>query len=265
MSSRKEGDARPLRNRPVKRGPTVKKDALTPNAVPNREAGRAAARPVGPERPSGTTFSPHSALPGDLDEIAELIRCCRLCGLSEGRKNAVPGEGSPRARIVLVGEAPGAKEDAQGRPFVGMSGKLLTKLLKGIGLNREDVFITNVVKCRPPKNRPPKPAEVQACHLYLAKQLRLIGPELVCTLGNSSLRALVDPKGNITQAHGKLIEKDGQKYLPLYHPAAILYRRRLMAEMESDTRKLKRLAVLRNKGLDTFLSSPADKDRNEEE
>lgn len=138
---------------------------------------------------------------------------------------------------------------------MGTSGKLLTRLLNGIGLRREDVFITNVVKCRPPKNRPPKGEEVAACHLYLAKQLRLIAPDIVCTLGNSSLRALVDPKGNIMQVHGKVIEKDGIKFLPLYHPAAILYRRRLMADMEADTRKLKHLAVVKHTGLDAFCET----------
>lgn len=206
-----------------------------------------------PSSESGNAvFSPHSALPGDLQGIADIVRECAGCALSQCRKNAVPGEGNARARIVIVGEAPGAKEDAQGRPFVGNSGKLLTRLLCGIGLRREDVFITNVVKCRPPKNRPPKGEEVAACHLFLAKQLRLIAPTIVCTLGNSSLRALVDPDGNITEVHGKLIEKDGIKYLPLYHPAAILYRRKLMPQMETDIKKLKHLAVVKPRGLDAF-------------
>jgi uracil-DNA glycosylase family 4 len=117
------------------------------------------------------------------------------------------------------------------------------------------VFITNVVKCRPPKNRPPKGEEAAACHLYLAKQLRLIAPDIVCTLGNSSLRALVDPKGNITLVHGQVIEKDGIRFLPLYHPAALLYRRTLMPQMESDIKKLKHLAVVKHTGLDAFCET----------
>jgi uracil-DNA glycosylase family 4 len=169
-----------------------------------------------------------------IDELAAEVRRCGACPLSKKRKNAVPGEGNASTGIVFVGEAPGAKEDAQGRPFVGSAGKLLSQLLKKNGLLREEVFITNTVKCRPPGNRPPKPAEMNACRPYLERQLHLLKPRLVCTLGNSPLHTLVGAGLNISQVHGKFTEVGGIRYLPLYHPAAILYRRKLMDDMERD-------------------------------
>jgi len=169
-----------------------------------------------------------------LDGLAAEVRRCGACPLSKGRKNAVPGEGSARSGIVFVGEAPGAKEDAQGRPFVGSAGKLLSALLKKNGLLREEVFITNTVKCRPPGNRPPKAQEMNACRPFLHRQLHLLRPRLVCTLGNSPLHSLVGAGLNISEVHGKPTEAGGLRFLPLYHPAAILYRRRLMADMEHD-------------------------------
>lgn len=177
-----------------------------------------------------------------MDELAAEIRLCGACPLARKRKNAVPGEGSARTGIVLVGEAPGAREDAQGRPFVGSAGKLLSGLLKKNGILREEVFITNAVKCRPPGNRPPRPAEMNACRPYLERQLHLLRPKLVCTLGNSPLHALVGPKLNISEVRGKLTEAGGMRFLPLYHPAAILYRRRLMADMEQDFKLIGRIA-----------------------
>ena len=177
-----------------------------------------------------------------LEEVAAEIRRCRACELHRGRRRAVPGEGSGRSRIVVVGEAPGAKEDARGRPFVGSAGKLLDRALRLAGLARSDVFITNVVKCRPPGNRPPKRAEVRACAAHLRRQLELLGPALVCTMGNSALRALVDPKGSITSMRGRLVVRDGVRYLPTYHLAAVLYRRKLIQEMEEDFRELGRVA-----------------------
>jgi uracil-DNA glycosylase family 4 len=184
--------------------------------------------------------------PCTLSELAAAVRACTACPLSRTRKNAVPGEGSGRRGIVLVGEAPGAKEDQQGRPFVGQAGKLLGVLLKKNGILREEVFITNVVKCRPPKNRPPKPSEVKACRPYIERQLQLLAPRMVCPMGNSALRALADPKANITKVHGSPVEIKGLRIFPLYHPAAVLYRRRLMDEMEKD---FERLAGLARRGI----------------
>jgi len=177
-----------------------------------------------------------------MDELAGEIRLCGACPLSKKRKNAVPGEGSPRAGIMFVGEAPGAKEDAQGRPFVGSAGKLLSGLLKKNGILREEVFITNTVKCRPPGNRPPRPEEMNACRPYLERQLHILKPRLVCTLGNSPLHALVGAGLNISKVHGKITQVGGIRFLPLYHPAAILYRRRLMDDMEKDFKVIGRIS-----------------------
>ena len=177
-----------------------------------------------------------------LDGLAAEVRRCGACPLSRTRKNAVPGEGNVQSGIVFVGEAPGAKEDAQGRPFVGSAGKLLSQLLKKNGLLREEVFITNTVKCRPPGNRPPKTQEMNACRPFLHRQLHLLEPRLVCTLGNSPLHALVGAGLSISEVHGKLTEAGGLRFLPLYHPAAILYRRRLMADMEKDFELIGKMA-----------------------
>jgi uracil-DNA glycosylase family 4 len=200
-------------------------------------------RSVGTGQPGGSTGPQVQAdgfrTPG---EIAAAVRACAACPLSRTRKNAVPGEGCGSQGIVFVGEAPGAKEDAQGRPFVGQAGKILNGLLKKNGMLREEVFITNVVKCRPPKNRPPKPAEVAACRPYIQRQLELLEPAVVCPMGNSATRALLDPEANITDMHGRTVEKDGLRFMPLYHPAAILYNRKLMKETEKDFEELVRLA-----------------------
>jgi DNA polymerase len=176
-----------------------------------------------------------------LKELAAAVRVCTACPLSRTRKNAVPGEGDGKRGIVFVGEAPGAKEDQQGRPFVGQAGKMLGGLLKKNGILREEVFITNVVKCRPPKNRPPKREEVAACRPYIDRQLELLRPTIVCPMGNSALRALVDPLANITKMHGRPVEIKGLRVMPLYHPAAVLYRRRLMTDMEKDFSEIRRL------------------------
>lgn len=178
-----------------------------------------------------------------LGEIAARVRRCRACGLHRSRRSAVPGEGSGRSGVVLIGEAPGAREDALGRPFVGSAGRLLGELLRRAGIPRSEVFITNVVKCRPPGNRPPKRAEVEACAPYLAAQLELIRPALVCTLGNSALRALVDPGGSVSEMRGREVRRGGVSYFPLYHPAAILYRRKLIKEMERDLAQVRRAAL----------------------
>ena len=158
-----------------------------------------------------------------LDEIARLVRQCSDCELGRGRKNAVPGEGSPDADLMIIGEGPGAQEDLLGRPFVGRAGKFLDELLGYIGLKREDVFIANMVKCRPPENRDPLPAEVSACNKYLERQIELLDPLLIVTLGRVSL-ARFFPGESMTRARGKVREKDGRFIYPVMHPAAALYR-----------------------------------------
>ena len=158
-----------------------------------------------------------------LDEIARLVRQCSDCELGRGRKKAVPGEGSPDADLMIIGEGPGAQEDLLGRPFVGRAGQFLDELLGYIGLKREDVFIANMVKCRPPENRDPLPAEVSACDKYLERQIELLDPLLIVTLGRVSL-ARFFPGESMTRARGKVREKDGRFIYPVMHPAAALYR-----------------------------------------
>ena len=163
-----------------------------------------------------------SPLPA-LEELREEIRTHRGCGFEpcESATNMVPGEGSPTAEVMLVGEAPGASEDKQGRPFVGRAGKLLEELLSEAGLERSDVYITNVVKARPPGNRDPRAAEVAHCLPWLEAELGLIQPRLVVPLGRHALAHFSDD-AKITQSHGHLIYERGRALFPMYHPAAAL-------------------------------------------
>jgi DNA polymerase len=175
-----------------------------------------------------------------LDAIATEIREHVPCGFAicEQATNLVPGEGSATAKVMLVGEAPGAKEDESGRPFVGGAGKLLDHLLEEAGLERGDVFITNVVKARPPGNRDPKADEV-AHHLpWLEAQLDVIRPKLLVPLGRHAL-ARFAPDVKITEAHGRVIERDGRTLFPMFHPAAALRNPRLRGTLEEDARALR--------------------------
>ena len=164
----------------------------------------------------------------DLEDIACRVRVCQKCGLWKSRKNAVPGEGSVDAKVMFVGEAPGYSEDLQGRSFVGMAGKFLDQLLLGIGYARKEVFITNVVKCRPPNNRDPTPHEIATCTPYLEEQFMVIQPETVVALGNHSATYFLSKAGldfeGISHVHGKVFEAtfDGKRIniLPMYHPTA---------------------------------------------
>jgi len=168
----------------------------------------------------------------------------------------VPGEGAADAAIMFIGEGPGQQEDRQGRPFVGPAGQLLNELLQGIGLRREQVFITNIVKCRPPGNRDPEPSEIGACHDYLLAQIAIIVPKIICTLGRFAAQALIDPALSITREHGKSRRLSGILYLPIYHPAAALHQARLITALESDFTQLRAL-------LDRELSSPGRGQRND--
>ncbi len=156
-----------------------------------------------------------------MDEIAKKVINCSKCRLCETALNGVPGEGNISAELVFIGEAPGANEDATGRPFVGRAGNLLDKLLNKIGYEREDVWIGNVVKHRPPKNRDPLPDEIKACEPYLNAQLGIIKPKLVVTLGRFALNYF-HPEGKISKDHGKLITLPLYNVFPVYHPAAAL-------------------------------------------
>lgn len=163
-----------------------------------------------------------------LDEIAAEVRKCRKCELGSLRKNPVPGEGSPSAQIVFVGEGPGADEDAQGRPFVGRAGKLLDKIIIAMGLQRSDVFICNILKCRPPDNRDPKLDEIISCLPYLQRQLEALNPEIIVALGAHAARTLLETNKPIGQLRGRFhdyytgIEKPPIKLMPTYHPAYLL-------------------------------------------
>ncbi len=174
----------------------------------------------------------------DLDSITLEINNCKRCRLHEGRTNTVPGVGSSKASIVFIGEAPGKNEDEKGEPFVGRAGELLNSLLSSVGLSRDDIFITNVVKCRPPNNRNPRQDEIKTCYPFLQRQLNLIRPKVICTLGNHATGAILGKTG-ISELHGKHHEIDGQKVVPLYHPAAGLYNPNLVEEMKKDMEQLK--------------------------
>jgi DNA polymerase len=176
-----------------------------------------------------------------LDKVASEVLICDKCRLSETRKQAVPGEGSKAASVMFVGEAPGEQEDVQGRPFVGAAGKLLTELLQSIGLRRDDVYITNIVKCRPPNNRPPRKDESAACRPYLDRQISLLRPKVICPMGNSAIHALIDSEQSVTTLHGIPFEVESITYFPMYHPAAALYTFSLRGVMEEDFRKLRAL------------------------
>lgn len=176
----------------------------------------------------------------ELNAIAARVRVCTLCPLHQGRTLAVPGAGSFSAEILFIGEGPGFHEDRQGLPFVGRSGDYLTHLLTTIGLKRDDVFITNVVKCRPPDNRDPLPNEIVTCSPYLDQQIALIDPLVIVTLGRFSM-ARYFPNGKITQIHGQPRFDDGRAYYPLFHPAAVLRNPSLQPQMEGDFRAIPEL------------------------
>lgn len=176
----------------------------------------------------------------EFKRIEQEVINCTLCRLHKSRTHAVPGTGSRTADIMLVGEGPGKNEDQQGLPFVGAAGKFLDELLEGINLTREDVYITNVVKCRPPNNRDPQPDEIETCLPYLRRQTRIIKPKLICTLGRHAGKTLIDPKLAISREHGKFYSKKGYYFCALYHPAAGLYRNNLKEVIRRDFRRIKK-------------------------
>lgn len=154
--------------------------------------------------------------------LTEEITRCQKCRLCAGRTYPVPGEGNPHARLMFIGEGPGHDEDQTGRPFVGRAGQLLDKMIGAIGLSREDVFIANVVKCRPPQNRAPEADEVAACMPYLRAQVGLIRPQVIVLLGSSALGAILGPEHRITRERGAWVERKGVWFMPTFHPAALL-------------------------------------------
>lgn len=176
-----------------------------------------------------------------LAELREQMRDSECCPLAKTRTNLVFGVGSEDADLMFVGEAPGANEDLQGEPFVGAAGQLLDKLLASIALTRDQVYIANVLKCRPPNNRDPLPEEVDRCKPYLAEQVRLIGPKVLATLGNHATKLILETSVGITKLHGKQIARPDYIVFPIYHPAAALYTPVYLAALEEDFLKLKEL------------------------
>jgi uracil-DNA glycosylase len=179
-----------------------------------------------------------------LEAVHREVRGCRLCGLHAGRTQAVPGSGPADAEIVFIGEAPGFHEDQQGLPFVGAAGRLLNELLAQVRIEREQVFITNVIKCRPPGNREPEAGEVAACQGYLDRQLEILQPRVVVTLGRYSMaRAFGDEKVSQVHGHPRVVvaraNGDGLVYFPMYHPAAALHQPSLRRVVEEDFRRLR--------------------------
>ncbi|MES0349515.1 MAG: uracil-DNA glycosylase, partial [Desulfobacteria bacterium] len=173
-----------------------------------------------------------------LDTIQVDLGACERCKLHKGRKHIVFGVGNPRAKLAFVGEGPGHEEDIQGEPFVGKAGQLLTKILRAIGLTREDVYICNIIKCRPPGNRNPEPDEIAACIPFLRRQLRAIGPGLICALGTFAAQTLLATKTPISRLRGNFYTYEGIHLLPTYHPAFLLRNPAKKADVWEDMQKL---------------------------
>ncbi len=176
----------------------------------------------------------------ELEQLAAEIARCNKCPLAQGRTKSVPGQGPADARLMFIGEAPGFHEDRQGLPFVGAAGQFLEELLRSIGMTREQVYICNVIKCRPPNNRDPLPSEVEACRPYLDRQIELVRPRLIATLGRFSM-ARYFPNASISQIHGRPKKIGDILYLPLFHPAAALHQPRYRAAIEQDFLKIPEL------------------------
>jgi uracil-DNA glycosylase len=175
----------------------------------------------------------------DLQVLHQEVRECVLCALSRSRIKAVPGSGDPAARIMIVGEAPGQKEDQEGVPFVGAAGQLLNRLLGTIGIPRDEVYITNIIKCRPPGNRDPLPEEVIACSPYLDRQVATVRPAVILLLGRHAVQRLLPGSDGISRIHGTMVERGDRVYVPLYHPAAALYNGFLVETLEADFRRVR--------------------------
>ncbi len=176
----------------------------------------------------------------ELAKLYEEIAACQRCILSQSRNKPVPGEGPEDAEIMFIGEAPGFHEDQQGRPFVGAAGRFLEELLASIGLKREDVYICNVIKCRPPGNRDPRPEEIEACRPFLDRQIELVKPKLIVTLGRFSMERYF-PGAKITRIHGQPRKMGGIIYYPVFHPAAALHQPKWRRAVEEDFLKIPQL------------------------
>ncbi len=229
--------------------PRTVPSGLPPSVTPQAPSEPAVARPTSSGAPEGAPIVPFAGLreaaladPGELDALAAEASGCTKCRLAEGRTQVVFGVGNPAADLMFVGEAPGFHEDQQGYPFVGQAGKLLDKLLAGIGLTRQDVYIANVLKCRPPGNRDPMADEIEACEGYLFRQIALIQPRIIATLGNFATKLLTGKQHGITRVHGEpqtaTVGGLAVTLYPLYHPAAALYTPAMLRTLEEDISRL---------------------------
>ena len=192
--------------------------ATTPDAVRAAERVRAPKSCVAP-LPAGDFPPPPQA---SFPELEEKVLSCRLCPLSSSRTRAVPGEGDKGAELMFIGEAPGRDEDAQGRPFVGRAGQLLTKIIEAMNWRREEVYITNVVKCRPPDNRTPLPDEVETCSPYLVRQIELIRPKVIVALGKVATDVFIPGRMSMGERRGKFVDRQGIRIMPTFHPSYVV-------------------------------------------
>ena len=202
-----------------------------------------------------------------LNTIAAEVRVCEKCDLCKGTKNGVPGEGSAEAEVLFIGEGPGFHEDRQGRPFVGPAGQFLNELLASVGLDRATVFITNVVKHRPPENRDPLPEEIAACDDYLTRQIAALNPKVIVTLGRFSM-ARFFPNAKISAIHGQARKIEGRIVVAMYHPAAALHQNSLRKTVEEDFLRaipaaLSEARRMANEGRLAAPSQPADEQRDD--
>ncbi len=173
----------------------------------------------------------------EFDNLRKTVISCNACPLAKTRTNAVPGLGSLKSEILFIGEAPGRNEDLKGEPFVGTAGKILSEALEYAGLSRNQVYITNVVKCRPPNNRPPNSQEIDSCNTYLAQELHIICPKIICILGNTAFTSLLNGS-SIMKNRGKIIKRNGQTYFVTIHPAAAIYNPELRQVLKNDLKLL---------------------------
>jgi uracil-DNA glycosylase family 4 len=189
-------------------------------------------------RESPRSSSPRPSNPLTLEVIRNELGDCRRCKLHRTRKTIVFGEGDTKATLMFVGEGPGFDEDVQGRPFVGRAGQLLTKIIQSIGLQRSQVYIANIVKCRPPQNRNPEPDEIDACHPFLLRQIEALQPQIICALGTFAAQTLLKTSAKITALRGQVFELDGIKVIPTYHPAFLLRNPEKKKDVWEDMKKI---------------------------
>jgi DNA polymerase len=172
-----------------------------------------------------------------LEQIKQDVIKCTKCELSETRTNSVPGKGNFKSDVIFVGEAPGKNEDKKGEPFIGIAGKKLTNALENAGVSRDEIYITNIVKCRPPSNRVPKPNERETCQEYLKQEISIIKPKIICILGNTVFNSVLGGS-EIIKYRGKVAQKDNQLYFITIHPAATIYNQKLISVLKKDIKKL---------------------------